>query len=439
MQRKKAVEVKSVLMADWGRGQTQYNIRKETIADFFKGDEFVVLDGTIYLPGAGDYVEVRGRKFLNLYHEKPLPYRDGTMGSDPFVALMELIVFNLMGRDHGSVDDWVVEIFGEEETDLKWLFHWLASQYQRPGKALPTALWLVGRGQGVGKGLFTSGLALLIGRSNSKKVSPEEFGGGWTDFLIGASLIELDEIDFGSRKGAYDKIKRLIGNDMTAARKRNHGDIIMPSVANFIFTTNNTTPVAMDQGDRRNTVFGTKNTQEAKDRASAYYRLGVDAHLEAWEGMAELLACIEIDDVLISTAFPTEIKERMIENNINPVEEWLTADETLKIWPMLTFAPSDWLYSKYANWMREKDGFPGCINRTYFFRQMGEMNDLGLVSCKDRKTHHGDQKFRGYIRYDPDRPCHNIRASEVEFVSAFAKSGKVIEMRDRIKSNVGGR
>ena len=106
---------------------------------------------------------------------------------------------------------------------------------------------------------------------------------------------------------------------------------------------------------------------------------------------------------------------------------------------MLTFAPSDWLYGKYADWMRDNVGFSGCINRTYFFRQMGEMNDLGLVSRKDRKTHHGDQKYRGYIRYDPDQRCHNIRASDVEFVSAVNESGKVIEMRSRIKSKIGRR
>lgn len=434
LERKNNTEVKSVLMADWGREKTKFNIRKETIADFLKSSEFVVLEATAYLPGAGDFVEIRGRKYLNLYHERPMPYRDGATESDAFSALLEMVVFNLMGRDHGSFDEWMDEIFGEEDTDLKWLIHWLASQYQRPGKALPTALWLVGRGQGVGKGLFTSGLALLIGRSNAKKVSPEEFGGGWTDFLIGASLIELDEIDFGSRKEAYDKIKRLIGNEMTAARKRNHGDIILPSVANFVFTTNNPTPIAMDQGDRRNTVFGTKNTVEAKARARAFFQLGENAHKQAWEGMAELLANIEIDDVLISNAFPTDIKERMIETNINPVEEWLMAEETLQVWPVLTFAPSDWLYGEYADWMRNNDGFTGCINRKYFFRQMGEMNDLGLVSRPERKTHHGDVKYRGFIRYDPEMPCSNIAVAEVDFIPTFQKSGKLIDLRDRIKS-----
>lgn len=434
LERKRGHEIKSVLIRDWGRDETDFNIRKETISDFLAKNEFVVLEGTAYIPGAGDFVQIRGKKYLNIYHELPIAYRSDAVVSNGFQQLMELIVFNLMKRDTGCLEDWVDEITGEEETDLKWLFHWLASQYQRQGKALPTAVWFVGRSQGVGKGILSSGMGQLLGRSNTKIVSPEEFNGEWTDFLIDASFITLDEIDFGSRTALYDKIKRLIGNEMTAARKRNHGDIIVPSVANFMFTTNNTMPVAVEQGDRRNTFFATSNSPGAKKRARAFYELSSDEHNLAWEGMAQFLAEIEIDDAFVSHAYDTEIKQRMIDHSISPVLEWLLSDETIKFWPSERFAPTKWLYDKYAAWVRATDGFPGYLTQKYFQRMMGEMNELGLVSMPERKTLKGKDKLRGYVRYNSENTGSQPTAAEVEFVYGCGSSGSLLTMQQKMKA-----
>lgn len=434
VERKKVSEIISSLMHDWGRDKTKYNIRKETISDFKAGNEFVTLDGTLYVPGAGDFVEFKGKRYLNTYSQRPMPYREGAIHSPEFKQLMELIIFNLMGKDEGNVNEWTSAIHSDDDSEIKWLFHWLASQYQRQGKMLPTAVWIVGSAQGVGKGILASGMKRLLGSANVKTVSSEEFKGEWTDFIIGASFIVLDEVDFGSRTEAYDKIKRLIGNEDAAARKRHQGDIIIPSVCNFLFTTNRTNPVAMDRGDRRNTVFKTKNTQEAKDRAQAFYNLSSDAMTKAWEGLAELLASIKIDNKLISHAFHTDIKERMIENNVNPVEEWLLSDYLIAKWPTYHFAPSEWLYTHYKDWMRDNDGFHGCMTKKYFQTKMADMNDLGLISEPERKTLKGDKKYRGYVRYDPDNPATNIKAADCPFIPEFQKDAKLIEMRDNIKS-----
>lgn len=434
IERKKTSEIISSLMHDWGRDKTKYNIRKETISEFKAGNEFVTLDGTLFVPGAGDFVQFQGKRYLNTYHQKPIPYRDGASQSPEFRQLMEMMVHNLMGKDEGTFEDWITAIHTDEPSDVKWMFHWLASQYQRQGKMLPTAVWIVGAAQGVGKGLLASGMKQLLGSANVKTVSSEEFQGGWTDFVLDAAFIVLDEVDFGSRTEAYDKIKRLIGNEITAARKRNHGDIIVPSVCNFMFTTNRTNPVAMDRGDRRNTVFKTKNTQDAKDRAQAFYNLSSDAKTKAWEGLAELLASIKIDDKLISHAFHTNIKERMIENNVNPVEEWLLSDDLRAKWPINHFAPTEWLYRHYKDWMHDNDGFHGCVTRKYFQTKMADMNDLGLVSQPQRKTLKANTKYRGYIRYDPVSPATNLKAVDCEFITQYQKEPKLIEMKENIKS-----
>ena len=63
--KKKAVEVKNILWNDWGADQTDLNIRKSTIDDFFSSGLYLVLDKLAYIPGAGNFVQFDGQNCLN--------------------------------------------------------------------------------------------------------------------------------------------------------------------------------------------------------------------------------------------------------------------------------------------------------------------------------------------------------------------------------------
>jgi Family of unknown function (DUF5906) len=398
--KKKVAEVKNILWNEWGEDQTKFGLRPESIESFFAEDNYVVLDQLAYIPGAGSYVEFSGRKCLNTYYERPLKFRTGASNSTETQLLMELIVRNLLNHQDGDVDAWLGEIVSGGSTAIRWLFHWLASQYQRPGKALPTTLWFVGPSQGVGKGLFTSGLSRAVGRSNVKVVSAEEFKSDWTDFLTSASLYVLDEVDFSSRKEANAKLKRLVGNDTVAARKRNIGEFEVPAVANFLFTTNNIRPLALDRDDRRNTFFETCGTHEAKQRATAFYELGPVRQRLAWEGLVEVLSLIDIDDRLISRALETDIKRRMIDSGQEPFYEWFQSDATVGIWKHNEFAPSSWIKDTYLSWARE-NAFAGCATSAYCQGKLDELVSEGFLSKKTRKTLQNGTKPWGYVRVDP--------------------------------------
>jgi hypothetical protein len=417
-------------MNDWGRDQTDFHISKETLKTFFGGNEFIVLDGLAYIPGAGDFVAIKGKKYLNTHHEPVMAYWGGAGQTEAFSALMELIVRNLIGTDAGCQEDWRNQVNDSSPSEIKWLFHWLASLYQRPGKAVPTALWFVGKGQGVGKGLVTTGLAKLIGHANAKRVSGEEFGSDWTDFLMGSSLLILDEVDFGSRRAAYDKTKRIVGNPTVSARKRNVGDIEVPTVFNVVFTTNNTMPLALQEGDRRHTFFLTQNTLEAKTRAKKFYELGHAAMAKAWEGMAEFLAAIDIDDNLIAGAYDTPIKMQMIDNNKSPVQMWFESDKVERSWPIGHFASSDWLADKYLDWAMN-NAPQGCKTRRYFDREMGSLSNDSTHVQSDRKTIVPGNRLRGYVRLDPDEFDGYESIGDIPVVKGMKTSEKMNGLRDR--------
>lgn len=435
--KKKATEVKATLFNEWGGEETKLNIRKSTIDEFMEEREFPMLEGTAYIPGAGTFVEIGGQRMLNLYYEKQLAYPRLEAIPDSTIHLVEMLVLNLIGHKGGSLGDWMNAVEADSPTEIKWVFHWLASLYQRPGLALPTALWFVGKAQGVGKSQFTAGLVRLLGKSNVKHVSAEEFKSDWTDFVDGWSLFLLDEVDFSSRKQAYAKTKRLIGNSHIPARKRGVGDYEIPAVGNFVFTTNNTQPLALEPNDRRHTFFETNGSPEASQRAAEYYRLSEQEKHRAWQGLAQLLAAIKIDDGLISKAFDTPIKERMIDANIDPFVEWLTGEQMDDIWRVGEFAPRRWLQDLYVEWAK-KYAYPACATTKYFNDKMNEAVSGGMVSIKDRKAIKGEGKPWGHVRLDPDELPSPPPMSDCPPVAMFAPRPSVRGMRQKIEKQRRG-
>jgi len=229
--KKKASEVKNILWNEWGGKETELNIRIDSIDQFMQRDLYVVLDQLVYVPGAGPFVEYNGKNCLNTHFQRQLAFATEAMFSDETGQLVELIVRNLLNHQEGELEDWYEAIFDGPASSLRWLFHWLACLYQKPGLPQSTVLWFVGPAQGIGKGLFTSGLSTLLGGSNVKVASSEEFKSDWNDFLMNASVFVMDEVDFSSRKEANNKLKRLVGNATIALRKRNHGEFEIPAVA----------------------------------------------------------------------------------------------------------------------------------------------------------------------------------------------------------------
>lgn len=433
--KKKAAEVKNILWNEWGGSETDLNIRPDSIDTFFSNAAFVVLDSTAFVPGAGPFLEYNGDKCLNTHYQPPLTYpKSGAIG-DETLQLIEMIVMNFLGRTEGTNEDWFTEIEDDTPSDIRWFFHWLANLYQRPGKALPTALWLIGPAQGVGKSVFASGLRMLVGEANAKNVSAEEFKGDWTDFLTSASLFLLDEVDFSSRKEANSKLKRLVGNDTIAVRKRNVGEYVLPAVANFVFTTNNIQPLALDRDDRRNAFFETNGSAASKNRAKQFFNLGPERIRSAWEGLAEILHDIVIDDDLIGNAFETDVKRRMIDNGLDAFDEWFQSDEVLERWQVGQFAPVWWVKERYVAWAKE-NAYQGCSSTSYCQRKIDEMVSEGLLSNKQRKTLSDGSKPHGYIRLDPSSEADEVSAAQCDVIKAFRKSKKFLETQGKVVASL---
>ena len=384
---------KAQLKNDWlnCRG---FGIGNETVDDFFRENRYPVLEGVIYVPNAREFLNYKGSDRLNTWWERQLPYREAATRSDHALLMMRIIFQNLLNINVQEWDEMLPLLEEGSESPARWFFHWTASVYQRPGLSLPTTLWVVGHGQGTGKGLFSEMMRVLVGRSNAHDANLKELKGDWNDFLGSASLIIGDEMTFDSRKDFYDMLKRYVSSSEIALRKRNIGQYMVPNVANWLFTTNNSRPVTIDENDRRNTFIGTTNDEDkARTLASKFYSLSPGDKARAYEGVAEFLGQIAVDDALIQTAIMTPAKEQLIGLSRPPFLDWLSSSAKAS-WSVGEYWVSDNIYAAFRDWARDNQIYEGETRRPHFNMQVNEADKRGFLK-KARKRIDGVQT-RGY-------------------------------------------
>lgn len=209
-------------------------------------------------------------------------------------------------------------------------------------------------------------------------------------------------------------------------------------MASFVFTTNNVRPLALDRDDRRNTFFETNGSSQAKERAATFYRLGEARQRNAWEGLAELLSMIEIDEQLISKAITTDVKERMISSGVDPFDEWFQTDEVLQSWPVGEFAPVAWIKRNYTYWARD-NAYRGCATSAYCQDKLNELVSEASLSPKLRKTLHDGTKLHGYVRRCPETELDEHSLKNCRPISLYRKGPNADKVRDKILHGRGPR
>jgi hypothetical protein len=384
---------KAQLKHDWGGDQTLFNITDKTVDEFFRGNKYPVVQGTIYAPNMGDFVRYRGEVRLNTWAVPQLAYAQGSIADEHTELMLRIIVENLLNEKWNGIEALRTEISSDKDSVLRWVFHYLASLYQRPGKSLPVVLWIVGLAQGIGKTMFGRMMLTLIGEENGIFLNNEELTGGWNDFIGNNQLMLGDEVKFDSKKEFYDMLKRYISTEQIALRKRNVGTYLIPNVTNWIFFTNNPKPVTIDDYDRRNTFIATtKDMVNGKPLARQFYMLSREKKKAAYQGIAEFFGSIEIDDALISTAIWTPLKEEIAGTSRSPVLRWLLDERR---WQPGKRDHSEKLYGMYSEWCQVNNEL---YNRSQqkFFELMFEAQERGFVCNLKNPFFKDGKRRRGY-------------------------------------------
>lgn len=141
----------------------------------------------------------------------------------------------------------------QEDTDFN--LDWLARILQQPQTPTRVAISLYGR-QGVGKGIIFEWFRRhVLGLQCSYQTSKPERDliGTFANGIVGKVLVQVDEVK--SLHDYSDRLKDLITNQTVNYEKKGKDSIVLPNMANFIFTSNNANALTVSPDDRRFVLF----------------------------------------------------------------------------------------------------------------------------------------------------------------------------------------
>jgi hypothetical protein len=343
------------------------------------------LQGRMVIPYGPRFVRYKGRTYLNVAEDCVLA---GDCAHADLGRAILLMIYRSLCNGPALHPDPAAEsalllqqVITDSYTHMEFRFvmNWLAANVQSPGINLQTNLWFVGSQQGIGKGTLLDVMRGILGGLVGS-LNQAEIEAGWNDHLLGKSLVEVNEFDTGSKMSAaaWEKwLKAHTCEPELLIRQRNTTAYTVINIANYLFTTNDETPMRMSSADRRNMVVKTTDEPFWKSYASEIKRNLILSRLETVaKGFAWILEQVKIDLPLIMTAPVTEAKAAIQAAHQPQVEEWLATDELLERQEMIAAAE---LFCKYKDWLENACPGQRPLTQAQWGREMSRLAAAGRV------------------------------------------------------------
>jgi hypothetical protein len=346
-------------------------VLKKMVSGFDGQDYEVVLqvgsvptvNGTISIPFAPNFIDYKNTSFLNTWS-------DTSVVGDEAYAKEGLGILRMLYRSLCDCPELDPDPVRESEmlleqirtntyTDetFRFVLHWFAAVYQRPGINLLTNIWFVSTLEGIGKSLFVNINARTIGYNNFFRMQPAEIERGWNDCLIGKQLVEFDEFPRTRKFDWPSWIKRTTIAPELMVSKRGTTQTNIINVGNYVFSLNPRKDgdiIEMGSSDRRNVFI--KGTDDEKWKA---YSTGIATRFaQDWEpfavGWAWVLEQVKLDLKLVNSNHATALKTEMLEDAASEdiIMSWLKNDATLA---HNVRYPAAEFWHKYADWVKIYD------------------------------------------------------------------------------------
>ena len=167
-----------------------------------------------------------------------------------------------------------------DEREQTILLDWMAHVYVNAGQRVNWAMLIWGV-EGNGKTIFFNILQRLIGRINTKDISPSAINSQYNDWAAGGIVGCVEEIRIaGSNKWQIlDSMKPAISNDTLAIHPKGKAMFgNAPNHCSYMMTTNHSDAVPMSQNDRRFCVLFSRQ----EDKEALFNQHGGEAETGAY-------------------------------------------------------------------------------------------------------------------------------------------------------------
>lgn len=255
-----------------------------------------------------------------------------------------------------------------DEAAMDYLTCWLAWPLQHPGAKLRSAIVMHGP-QGTGKSLLFETMCRIYGEY-ADIVGQTEIDSPYTGWASRKLFVVADEVEGNTRfSRTRNRLKALITGDWIGIEEKYRARRIEQNHMNLVFLSNEDTPVVVEQGDRRYSVFYVEQVQEPE-----YYQRLVDERDDGGDAAfyAYLLAYDTSHFDPNGWPYSTEAKDALVVACASPADRFLNewAAGELPV-PYGCAAASD-LYEAYRVWCVTAGEKHGQLSETAFGRTVGK-------------------------------------------------------------------
>jgi hypothetical protein len=212
-------------------------------------------------------------------------------------------------------------------TAIEHVLNFLAHLIQRPQERAGHALLITSEAKGIGKSTLGTIVRRLVGEQNSRVAQTKDLKSNFDGWLVGKLVVQVDEIYEAGNWDLANKLKPLITEPTVSANIKYGPQIEVENFARFLMFSNNSSPLGIEDGDRRYFVFNSN----AQPRGDGYYE-ALHQYASSTAGMNQIYTFLKRRD--ISAFNPhrrppmTEAKKRIISESQHPLHTYIIAAVT---------------------------------------------------------------------------------------------------------------
>ena len=342
----------------------------EYAGDILFYQPFLIAERIEFLPGEPEISHDADKcRVLNLWH--PPSWKEDENAGEPTLFLKHLAY-----------------LLDEDQLAIEHVLNFLAHLLQRPQERVGHALLITSEAKGIGKSTLGTIVRRLVGEQNSRVAQTKDLKSNFDGWLVGKLVVQVDEIYEAGNWDLANKLKPLITEPTVSANIKYGPQIEVENFARFLMFSNNSSPLDIEDGDRRYFVFNSN----AQPRGDEYYE-ALHQYASSTAGMNQIYTFLKRRG--ISAFNPhrrppmTEAKKRIISESQHPLHTYIIEAVTsghfrATLGPEFTF---DALQRQLT-----KDGYGAQAKNT---KEVGTALKSAGVTQGRRKV--GGRKIRSYV------------------------------------------
>jgi len=208
----------------------------------------------------------------------------------------------------------------------EYVIDWLAHMIQFAGKKNGIALLFKSSGHGAGKGTLINLLRKMMGNNLVAETSnpQNDIFGNHGNVHIGRLLVSVDEVKCSDTNKQQGRLKNIITSERCTYNEKGRKQCEVSNLTRFIFTTNESIPICIEQGDRRMCVIESSNKYCGEEN-QPHWKNFQDKVFEKTAGLKSFFDFLNTRDISernFSAIPKTKLKEDLQESTKNPMFAW---------------------------------------------------------------------------------------------------------------------